>query len=385
MPRTTIRSEDITDLQVKTGDVAAGGITTAKMATDPTDASNLTSGSVPSGRLGNVDTAGIVANKEDIALLAFKVAANGSLARYNLIDQTIDDFQDATGVDAGASTGESRNAANYYSAISSSSDAATWVFGGDNAGGVSYGTNINGGGGIRLDAAFDNTLSQNQSTAMYDDQSSVKYIGKDAGSTVTQTASNWSARGANDYGFNNPWSNGNATIYLQYSSDGTNWTTAASQTSSGAPGTIGGSFTETAGYRYWRILMTAGGDFRVADFSLYGVKSTQTVNASMTLISNATTAEAVPTKGDFVITWSDGVGTGTLNTDITAEFSADNGSTWTAVTLANQGTSGGHNIATANDVTLTSTSGTSMRWRVKTLNQSITKETRINGVSLGWS
>ena len=49
MPRTTIRSEDITDLEVKTADVAVGGITTAKMATDPTNASNLTSGSVPTG------------------------------------------------------------------------------------------------------------------------------------------------------------------------------------------------------------------------------------------------------------------------------------------------------------------------------------------------
>ena len=53
MPRTTIRSEDITDLQVKTGDVAAGGITTAKMAVDPTNASNLTSGDVPLAQLGN--------------------------------------------------------------------------------------------------------------------------------------------------------------------------------------------------------------------------------------------------------------------------------------------------------------------------------------------
>ena len=32
MPRTTIRSEDVTDLQVKTGDVAADAITLAKMA-----------------------------------------------------------------------------------------------------------------------------------------------------------------------------------------------------------------------------------------------------------------------------------------------------------------------------------------------------------------
>ena len=51
----------------------------------------------------------------DIALLGFKVAANGSLAAYNLQDQTVDAFVDASGVDASASTNEVRNASNYYS------------------------------------------------------------------------------------------------------------------------------------------------------------------------------------------------------------------------------------------------------------------------------
>ena len=56
MPRTTIRSDDITDAQVKTADMAVDAITatqildstitTAKMAVDPTNASNLSSGSV---------------------------------------------------------------------------------------------------------------------------------------------------------------------------------------------------------------------------------------------------------------------------------------------------------------------------------------------------
>ena len=102
-------------------------------------------------------------------------------------------------------------------------------------------------------------------------------------------------------------------------------------------------------------------------------------------VSTSTTALAAPTKGDIVLTWSDGVGTSVLANDISAEFSADNGSNWTPMTLANQGTTGTHNIATAHDVTRTSASGTAMRYRVKTLNQSATKETRIHAVALGWS
>ena len=90
MARTTIRTEDIT----------ADAVTAAKLAS------------------GAVDTSGITANKDDIALLGFKVAANGSLARYNLVDQSIDAFEDASGVDASASTNEVRNASKYYSGIS---------------------------------------------------------------------------------------------------------------------------------------------------------------------------------------------------------------------------------------------------------------------------
>ena len=77
--------------KVKSGmrTLGTGEVATANMATDPTNASNLSSGSVPSAQLGKVDTTGL---EDDIALLGFKVASNGSLAKYNLVDQTIDDF-----------------------------------------------------------------------------------------------------------------------------------------------------------------------------------------------------------------------------------------------------------------------------------------------------
>ena len=71
MPRTTIRSEDITDLQVKTADIATGEVTTAKMATDPTNASNLSSGSVPLAQLGNAPATDLSGLEDDIAVLAF--------------------------------------------------------------------------------------------------------------------------------------------------------------------------------------------------------------------------------------------------------------------------------------------------------------------------
>ena len=107
----------------------------------------------------------------------------------------------------------------------------------------------------------------------------------------------------------------------------------------------------------------------------------------MTLVSTATAAQAAPTKGDIVLTYTNGAGSTTLGTDLTAEISADGGSTWTAMTLGSEGSTGSHNIATAHDVTISSTitAPYNMCYRLKTLNQSVAKETRIQAVSLGWS
>ena len=46
--------------------------------------------------------------EKDIALLAFHVASNGSMAKYDLSDQAITTFEDDTGIDASASTNEIR-------------------------------------------------------------------------------------------------------------------------------------------------------------------------------------------------------------------------------------------------------------------------------------
>ena len=143
-------------------------VTSGMVNPDPSDAANLSSGSVPAARLGNVDTSGIISNADDIALLGFKVAANGSLAKYNLVDQAIDDFQDASGIDASASTNEIRDGTgNFYSgavaitgatAVFTSTGSATWtapdpappngvevlVVGGGGGGGRGY---LGGGGG----------------------------------------------------------------------------------------------------------------------------------------------------------------------------------------------------------------------------------------------
>ena len=110
----------IADTTITSADITDSTITNAKMAVDPSNASNLSSGSVPVAQLDNVD---LTAQKGDIALLAFKTQANGNLARYNLVDQSVDAFEDASGVDASASTGETLNASGKYYSGATGGDA----------------------------------------------------------------------------------------------------------------------------------------------------------------------------------------------------------------------------------------------------------------------
>jgi hypothetical protein len=63
--------------------------------------------------------------QSNIALLGFKCAVNGSLAKYNLQDQIIDEFEDATGIDAGASTNESLTSGVYSGKTGSNPTGAT--------------------------------------------------------------------------------------------------------------------------------------------------------------------------------------------------------------------------------------------------------------------
>lgn len=123
-----------------------------------------------------------------------------------------------------------------------------------------------------------------------------------------------------------------------------------------------------------------------------GMTETQQVDeapgteANMTLVSNTFTANAIPTTGDFVMQYTDSTGTATLNTDIKAYISRDNGSTFTEGTLVAEGTpTGGKKLATFHNLTLGGTGSTNLKWKVETLNQSASKVTRVDSVAIGWS
>lgn len=483
--------------------LGTGEVATANMATDPTNADNLASGSVPTARLGNVDLTGL---EDDVALLGFRVASNGSLAKYNLVDQTVDDFQDTSGVDASASTNETRDSSGkYYSGVtgtdptggaetsytgykvhtfldtgntdfvvSASGNVDALVVAGGGGGG-SYG-GAGGAGGFRTSAThaltaqtyvvavgaggagssgaagsvgvnsvFDTVTSAGGGlgghTATdggdggsgggggYDSDggsgntpvtSPVQgYDGGDGGSNTANYPSGGGGGaggvgadavpaqngGNGGVGAQNLYRTGSNIYYASGGGGGVPYgggygtSTVAGTASAGGGGAGGRGENATAatvntggggggsGYNGDTGSARNGGAGGSGIVVIRYATTAFQAGVNMTLVSTTTAAQAAPTKGDVVFTYTNGVGSTTLGTDVTAEISADGGSTWTAMTLGSEGSTGSHNIATSHDVTISSTitAPYNMAYRIKTLNQSASKTTRIQAVSLGWS
>ena len=101
------------------------------------------------------------------------------------------------------------------------------------------------------------------------------------------------------------------------------------------------------------------------------------------IASNAFTASSVPTISRIVV-FEENVETPTLNTDIIASISRDNGSTFTTATLSDSGYvtgSSGQRILTGQATISGQPSGQSMRWKLTLQN----KKVKIHGVSLAWA
>ena len=470
-------------------------VTNSLLATPPTD----------------YDDSGL---QDDIALIGFKVASNGSLAKYDLVDQTIDAFEDTSGVDASASTNEERDSSGkYYKGISSSAVSSTGgtittygdytihkftadgtynvagtvlhdflIVGGGGGGGTKRGGG-GGAGGLVYKTGESVTASTNYTIDIGaggsggvfpggsgydsgdngDDTTAFGYtaLGGGGGGVKTSAPSSGGSGGGggrsdgvgqleggdgnqpthasggfgnkgampnNDDGPSNGGMggggagavggtdagsgssggyggvgkaytilDGSTSVYYAGGGGGGNGgTNPGGDGGNGGGGAGGGNGSGTSG-----SANTGGGGGGAGDgwsgfnggnggSGIVIIKrptNAVTEGGNMTLVSTTTAAQAAPTKGDIVLTYTNGAGSTTLGTDLTAEISADGGSTWTAMTLGSEGSTGSHNIATAHDVTISSTitAPYNMAYRIKTLNQSASKTTRIQAVSLGWS
>ena len=236
-----------------------------------------------------------------------------------------------------------------------------------------------------LASAFDSNLSQAWTAsaspaAPYTDT----FIGKDWGSGNTKIITSVKVYSSSSHNISGGGSD-TATFTIQGSTDNFSSSTVDLGTGNltiGAGGNATLSATDlSTAFRYHRIHVTrttAAGVIGVAELIF-----TEQTMLNVTLISTAYTATSAPSKTILGIQTVES-GTVTLNTDLKGYVSRDGGSNFTEVTLALKTTLGqtGTKYYECAETTISSTSGSSMVWKITTHNN---KNVQIHGVALSWS
>lgn len=168
----------------------------------------------------------------------------------------------------------------------------------------------------------------------------------------------------------------NGTWKWQGSNNGSSWTDIGTTFNDDANTTqvLTTMSGNTTGYRYYRILATAGTsggsvpwwcefNFKIADASALGTPN-------MTLIPTASTSVgSAPSYMDAYFLYKDDSGSAVLGTDLTVELSRNNGTNYTTATITNLASyDGTYSILRARADVSGQPSGTSMLCRIKTLN-----------------
>ena len=376
LPASKITSGTIADARIP--DLATSKITSGTFADARIASSNVTQHAT------TFDDNKIQTN---LALLAFKTQTNGSLTKYELQDNIADEFQDNTNINASSSTNESFTTGQVTSTTSSTGSESQIADGT----GTAIGNMALFSG---LSSAFNGTTSTGYANAAgYASSGSnadPSYIGKSWGTAKMITKFRW--YGSSDDSFQTSGSNSSMTLKLM-GSNSSDFSTAVqigSDETISSPRAMNTHFESTQtfpvnAYQYhWIAGYTASSATHIATEIQFWEKSL--VFTDLTLISNATTANAAPSTSDLIILMKNEAGTATINTDIKGFISRDNGSNFTEVTLVDEGTyATDTKILVAHDVDISSQpSGTSMVYKISTHNQAAAKQTIINAVNLGW-
>ena len=403
---------------------------------------------------------GVTTNTENVSLLSFKLASADSLSKFNLVDGFSDDYNDATGISAGDSTGETRNSSGkyysgatemtnlvYLSHFDEGTDGATsWTPTVGTLGTAVNGTQIDNGSAKfgTLSLRYDQSANQG---AYITDSSDYDLAGNNFtidfwvnfnGTLPTSgqcqaigNAENWQVRFQSGGSWSRmsfvSWDTGNTEHDIYFSADprsglldstgwhhfawvrsgstmyffkdgvekGTatlDWTIRS--TSSGAGGVNPYFFSDQ--YGDWdtnfngyvdeiRILngtaaWTSGFTPETSAYVAFTYKN-------ITLASTAYTAQADPTTIRIIMDEYTAVGSATINTDIKAYASRDNGTTYTQITtLADQGTiETNHRLPSGSVDVSGQPAGSSVKYKIETLNQGASKTTRVYGTSMAWA
>ena len=383
------------------------------------DASDLT-GALPaiSGAALTGVTTDVSAIEANIAILGFKCAAAGNLAKFNLVDQVVDEYKDGTGVTVSTVSQVGDTALEGYLATVYSSDVVTTPSSASDwsvPSGASLSSFTFSSGRVLISSGDDSTDSDWTSgagdfTVQYTMSGSTNmFLGvyanaeysdrsdSNGGGLQNMTNSYWWADSTNPFtgsgapGNNVMWKGNSSTAFIggNHPADGSvvQFKRVGSVLTHVDDGTIIYQ-DNSANTGSFRFAVCSGGapSGDITNLTLTAVSSS--ANATGTATSTANTALSAPTTADIVMLMENFAGTATLNTDLKVYVSRNGGSGWDQATLVDNGTWGTNKkILVANNVAFSnSASGTDMRYKIEWANQSAgSKETRVHATSLGWA
>ena len=394
----SITSAKIADSAVTSAKVADGAIVNADLnssaaiatskisglaasaTTDTTNAANISSGTIADARISassvQQHATSFDDNKlvNDISTLALRQASDQNKSAYNTNSQSVDVFQDDTGIDTETNTDRDTN--EFVSSVS-----ATEAYETGNRQSV---YTITSGGISGINGSFANWIDGSNSTN-------------------SENSWHWNNSSQNHNGGNITFDlgSGNSKIYTgvklfqgnsvssgywiwQGSNDNSSYTDLDDNFQWGGSTTVESTWTNNTAYRYIRLFGKVGSSSTNSPWQQdiqFKVK-TITSNATGNFTGTTITAPSSVSSMGAIITYQDQIGTNALNTDIVLQLSADGGSNYSTATLtALPDFSTGIKMAKVNDLSVTA--GTSLKYKISFANQaSGSKEARIRGVAL---
>ena len=305
----------------------------------------------------------------NIMLNFFHDAVDESRSVYNLVDGVIDEFEDETGIDTGASSGQTYNSTDDYYAPTPggySSDLTT-------------GTTPTQSGGTNPQYGNDD----NTGTTIPDGGNQSSGYWWEANISTSATVKKWTFRTGS-----NGTDVGRLTNVKLQGYNGATWADIDDVSSPFSTSTLytrdENDFTNNTEYEDYRLVFTLSspaGQF-CSEIQLFSVLAP----SNMILISEAVSAEVDPETARIVI-FEEDVDSITLNTDIKAYISKDDGSTWAEITLEDKGNYDNNKRILTGIADLTASgigsgSGNPIDWKVTTHNN---KNLKLHGVAVSWN
>jgi len=443
---------------------SSGQIDNTKITLDTNEIPNLDAGKITSGSLGADRIPNLSADKitsgtfsdariaasnvsqhatsfddnklvNDISTLALRQASDQNKSSYNTNSQSVDVFQDDTGIDTTTNTG--RNASEYVSSVVNTQGSQSYFTTSDVYLNSSYMTiddvnqtpntsrfhfNSHGSGSgnwcmfskqavLTGDFEFEyathshgyNNVGEPNDNLWF--QFGFTHDNSDltTGNSIYNRANDngavglWYATQGNGKPYNNVYYGNGSTVTQQYSggsgaSLSTNqvvkWTRTGSTFKLYTDGTLRHTETTYTSSADMYAMVSSGYNpaYQLANSPKFlrvnYTPTTLTTSATGNFTGTTITAPSSVSSMGAIITYQDQAGTNALNTDIVLQLSADGGSNYSTATLtALPDFSTGIKMAKVNDLAVTA--GTQLKYKINFANQaSGSKEARIRGVAL---